>query len=189
MTHHAGRSGLVISVALLLAALAGSSSAEIPQMISYQGRVTDDTGVPVADGTYDMRFRIYDAETAGNLEWDSGTRSVNVEGGVFNVFLGESPQPTLNLPFDEDYWLLVTFDGVDQTPRQRFASAGYAYMASGLVPGTEVEGSPPVPFSKPPTTEPRVQAMASGAMPTQPPGGASTAVPLPPPAPPPGSTG
>jgi hypothetical protein len=122
-------------------AVAGAVFADIPHMISYQGRVTDDAGVPVADGTYDMRFRIYDAETGGTLEWDSGTRSVDVEGGVFNVYLGESPQPTLDLPFDEDYWLLVTFDGVNQTPRHRFAAAGYAYMASGLVPGTVVEGA------------------------------------------------
>jgi hypothetical protein len=47
-------------------------------MISYQGRVTDDIGVPVADGTYDMRFRIYDGETGGTLEWDSGTQSKDV---------------------------------------------------------------------------------------------------------------
>ncbi len=131
-----------VLLAVLVAGLVGSSLADIPKMVSYQGRVTDDTGVPVPDGTYDMQFRIYDDETAGTLEWDSGTRSVDVEGGVFNVYLGESPQPTLDLPFDEDYWLLVTFGGVNQTPRHRFASAGYAYMASGLVPGTKVEGSP-----------------------------------------------
>jgi hypothetical protein len=133
------RSAFIAVVAVLV--VAGTAFADIPRMISYQGRVTDDTGVPVADGTYNMRFRIYDDEAAGNLEWDSGTQSVDVEGGVFNVLLGESPQPTLNLDFDEDYWLLVTFDGVNQTPRQRLTSAGYAYMASGLVPGTVVEGA------------------------------------------------
>jgi hypothetical protein len=119
--------------------LFGSTFAEIPEIISYQGRVTDSGGTPVADGNYTMRFRIYDAATGGNLEWDSGNRSIAISDGVFNVLLGESA--TLNLPFDEDYWLRVTFDGVDQTPRQRLASAGYAYMASGLVPGTVVDGA------------------------------------------------
>ncbi len=133
------RATLITCAAILL--VAGTASGEIPECISYQGRVTDNSGVPVADGTYDMRFRIYDAETGGNLEWDSATQSVQVEGGVFSVLLGDSPQPALNLLFDEDYWLLVTFDGVNQTPRQRLTSAGYAYMASGLVPGTEVSGS------------------------------------------------
>jgi hypothetical protein len=37
--------------------------------------------------------------------------------------------------------MLVTFDGEDQLPRKRLGSTGYAYMASGLVPGTEVSGS------------------------------------------------
>jgi hypothetical protein len=109
--------------------------------MGYQGRVTDNSGNPVANGTYTMRFRIYTAETGGALLWDSNNQSVAVSGGVFNVMLGESPQPALGLAFDQDCWLLVTFSGQDQTPRKRLGSVGYAYMASGLVPGTEVIGS------------------------------------------------
>jgi hypothetical protein len=116
------------------------AQAEIPQTISYQGKVTDTAGNPVADGTYTMRFRIYDAATAGTLEWDSGAQTVVLSNGVFNVVLGESPQPALDLSFDEDYWLLVRFAGVDQTPRQQLTANGYSYMASGLVPGTEIAG-------------------------------------------------
>ncbi len=131
---------LVLSC-LSLGVVPAPSHADIPQVISYQGKVTDTAGNPVADGNYPMRFRLYDAVTGGALLWDSGVRTVAVAGGVFSVLLGESPQPTLNLPFDDDYWLVVTFSGVDQTPRQRLASAGYAYMASGLVPGTVVIGT------------------------------------------------
>ena len=54
---------------------------------------------------------------------------------------GKAPEPTLTLDFSADYRLQVTFAGVDQTPRQRMASSGYAYMASGLVQRTEVSGS------------------------------------------------
>ncbi len=135
------RPGSAILASLFAFVLFGSAIAEIPELISYQGKVTDSGGTPVADGTYAMRFRIYDAVTGGAMEWDSLNRSIAVSDGVFNVLLGESPQPTLNLPFDEDYWLLVRFEGVDQSPRQRLTSAGYAYMASGLVPGTLIEGS------------------------------------------------
>ena len=126
---------------VLLIMMASLASAEIPQVISYQGKVTDASGNPVADGSYSMRFRIYDALTVGTLLWDSGVRTVAVAGGVFSVLLGESPQPAIVLDFSQDYWLQVTFSGVDQSPRQRLASTGYAYMASGLVPGTEVWGS------------------------------------------------
>jgi hypothetical protein len=132
---------LVFVILVGLTFFAPPSSAEIPQVISYQGKVTDTGGNPVADGVYTMRFRLYNASTGGTLRWDSGNRSVAVNDGVFNVLLGESPQPALGLSFDEDLWLLVTFAGTDQSPRQRIASAGYAYMASGLVPGTSVSGT------------------------------------------------
>jgi hypothetical protein len=130
---------LLAVVALLL--LAGAALADIPQMIGYQGMVTDNSGNPVSNGTYTMRFRIYTAETGGSLLWDSNNQSVTLTGGVFNAMLGESPQPALGLAFDQDYWLLVTFAGQDQTPRKRLGSVGYAYMASGVVPGTYMEGS------------------------------------------------
>ena len=129
-------------IGVLLIVTLGHVYADIPRIISYQGRVTDG-GTPVADGTYNMRFRIYDAATGGSILWNSGLQSVNIAGGVFNVLLGENPQPELDLPFDQDYWLLVTFSGINQTPRQKLASTSYAYMASGLVPGTEIVGEPP----------------------------------------------
>ncbi|MCU0612215.1 MAG: hypothetical protein MUE60_10550, partial [Candidatus Eisenbacteria bacterium] len=103
--------------------------------------MTDPGGIPVADGNYTMRFRIYNVLSGGTALWDSGARTVALSGGVFNVLLGESPQPALVLDFNADYWLLVTFNGVDQSPRQRLASVGYAYMASGLGAGTEVSGA------------------------------------------------
>ena len=115
--------------------------AEIPQVISYQGKITDSGGTSVPDGSYTMRFRIMDGPTGANVLWDSGNRTIATSGGVFSVLLGESPQPSLDLEFDQEYWLLVTFEGVNQTPRQPLASTGYAYMASGLVAGTEVVGS------------------------------------------------
>ncbi len=138
------RNLFVAAAAVLI--FAGVGAAEIPQVVGYQGRVVDDLGDPVADGTYAMHFQIWDQLVGGNLLWDSGDQTVQTSGGVFSVMLGESPQPTLSLEFDADYWLLVTFEGEYQTPRKRLASVGYAYMASGLVPGTKVEGSLPGTF-------------------------------------------
>ncbi|MBN1426484.1 hypothetical protein JXA88_18195, partial [Candidatus Fermentibacteria bacterium] len=126
---------------LLLIGFVETSSAEVPQVISYQGKVTDASGNPVADGPYTMQFRIYDAATGGTLLWNSNNQTVAVAGGIFSVLLGDSPQPALSLDFSTDYWLLVIFNGVNQMPRQRLASVGYAYMASGLVVGTEVSGA------------------------------------------------
>ena len=142
MTRHS-RSHTSLAFMLLAAFLFlfASSHAEIPQVINYQGKVTDIAGTPVADGSYAMRFTIYDVETGGTYLWYSGAVSVQVTGGIFDVLLGESPQPAIDLPFDDDYWLNIWIDGDTQSPRQRLGSIGYAYMSSGLIPGTEVIGS------------------------------------------------
>ena len=115
-------------------------SADIPKKITYQGQVTDIGGTPVANGEYTMRFQIYDVSSGGTSIWDSGNRTVSITNGLFNILLGESPQPEIDLAFDEDYWLQITFAGDVQNPRTAFGSSGYAYMASGLVPGTVVMG-------------------------------------------------
>jgi hypothetical protein len=88
-----------------------------------------------------MRFNIFDTATGGTSLWYSGVVSVQITDGNFSVLLGQSPQPAIDLPFDEDYWLNIWIDGDTQTPRQRLGSTGFAYMASGLIPGTEVIGS------------------------------------------------
>ena len=88
-----------------------------------------------------MTYTIYDAETGGTSLWSSGGMSVTVSGGVFSVLMGDAGQPALSLDFDEDYWVEVDIEGDVQSPRMRIGSSGYAYMASGLVPGTEVVGS------------------------------------------------
>ena len=66
---------------------------------------------------------------------------MQVADGIFSVVLGESPQPPIGLTFDQDLWLEIYVEGDMQTPRQQIGSVGYAYMASGLVPGTEVSGN------------------------------------------------
>jgi hypothetical protein len=35
--------------------------AQIPNRISYQGLLTTSSGTPVADGSYDLRFEIFNA--------------------------------------------------------------------------------------------------------------------------------
>ena len=129
------------TVFLILMVLTAAVGAEIPQLISYQGKVMDSGGSSVADGMYTMQFKLYDHVTAGTELWTSGAVNVQVTGGIFSVLLGESPQPAVDLPFNQDYWLSVIFEGASQTPRQRLGSVGYSYMASGIVPGTLVEGS------------------------------------------------
>jgi hypothetical protein len=128
-----------ITTALCLTVLVfvtGVCLADIPKLINYQGMLTDDEGNPLT-GSYNLTFYIYDDTTGGNLEWSETQNGVQVENGLFNVILGK--QATLNLSFDESYWLAVKV-GTETMPRVRITSVGYAYRAfiadSALVAGS-----------------------------------------------------
>lgn len=41
----------------------------IPYKMNFQGRLADNAGAPKPSGTYNMRFRIYDAATNGTVQW------------------------------------------------------------------------------------------------------------------------
>jgi len=59
----------------------------IPQMMTYQGRLTDATGVPVPDGEYSITFKLYTQPSGGNPFW-SETQKVTTRDGMFSVLLG-----------------------------------------------------------------------------------------------------
>lgn len=115
-----------------IASMASSVSA-IPAIINYQGKLTNNAGVPVADGSYQMRFYLYDSLNGNTLLWQEpaqGNPSMNVQvtGGVFTVALGN----TVALPqsaFEGNTYLLTQVNGVNQSPRVRIVSVGYAFRA------------------------------------------------------------
>ncbi|MBC7746647.1 hypothetical protein H7Y40_01555, partial [Pedobacter sp.] len=41
----------------------------IPYKINFQGRLTDTSGALKADGLYNMKFRLFDAASAGTQLW------------------------------------------------------------------------------------------------------------------------
>jgi hypothetical protein len=100
--------------------------ASIPHLINYQGMLTNESGDPITD-TLDLKFRIYNAETNGDLKWSETQTDVEITDGLFNVILG-SENPIDTLSFSKGYWLEVQVDG-DTMPRLRFTSVGYAYRA------------------------------------------------------------
>ncbi len=113
-------------VAILIAAVPGQT--QIPDLMNYQGRLTDPTGTPVVDGAYSAIFRIYD-ETS-TLRW-SETHNVNTTDGLFSVRLGSNGSPLTQDIFDyPECWLGITV-GADPelTPRARLTTVPYAFKA------------------------------------------------------------
>jgi hypothetical protein len=109
-----------------------------PNAMNYQGRVTDASGEPVADGSYLMEFWIYDAEIEGTALWWDVTQYVSVTDGIYNVTLGQGEgYGSLDAAlFSEDNrWLEVWFDGEKLFPRQKLTSAAYAFQAGSTTAG------------------------------------------------------
>lgn len=136
----------VMSIATTQAAL------DVPQLINYQGRLTDDDRITVADGSYDMAFAIYDASSGGTCLWSAddtlsdgdttmdctgdtpdGQISVTVTDGIFSVLLGDTGQnPLEDTLFDdnENLWIGVTIESdSEMTPRRQIGAAPFALQA------------------------------------------------------------
>ena len=126
----------VLVVVVLLPAL-GIASADVPTVISYQGKLMESSGIPVADGTCQMTFAIYDAETGGTQLWTEMNPSVQVKGGLFSVLLGSVTPFTPDLFDGADRWFGVSIGGAAElSPRQRIASAAFAQVARTVVDGS-----------------------------------------------------
>ncbi|MFH2136528.1 MAG: hypothetical protein ABII19_02770, partial [Patescibacteria group bacterium] len=140
---------LLIGIGVMKLLVPGAFSA-INKQLNYQGKLQDSAGITVADGTYSMKFSIYDAASAGTRLWtECGTtgtptaRSVAVSNGVFSVMLGDTasgacPGATnsnaIDLDFNSDtYYLGFTMEAdSEMTPRKRLGASGYAFNADLL---------------------------------------------------------
>ncbi len=112
---------LVMAV-VLMPALAQN----IPQTMNYQGQLLDPgTKQPKPDGAYNFEFRIYDSIPA--QVWSEIQNGVPVNGGLFNVTLGEFT--LINLSFNDQYELEIWVGGEKLSPRIKLNSVGYAFQA------------------------------------------------------------
>jgi len=105
-------------------------SAEIPQLINYQGMLTTPGGSPVSDGSYNLTFKIYGSESGNDSLWWEYHTGVQVTNGLFNLTLG-SISTLQSSVFDGSVRYLGITVGSDSelSPRTRLTSVAYAYKA------------------------------------------------------------
>lgn len=119
----------VLMVSTLLLCSGWYAYAETPQLISYQGFLTDSAGP--ASGTYSMVFNIYDTQAGGSPLWSSGTVSIEVDNGYFHYMLGVDAALSGICFEGADRWLGVRVLPDDEmTPRARLGSVPYSYKTS-----------------------------------------------------------
>lgn len=78
--------------------------------VPYSGHLGDETGQPVANGAYDLRFELYDAPEGGSLVWSETQAGVAVRGGSFTAWLG-SITPLPAAVQSGEHWLAVGVRG------------------------------------------------------------------------------
>jgi len=108
--------------------VASVDAISIPQILSYQGKLTDTLGVPVPDTTWSVRFRLYTQPSGGSHYWEE-TQVVRTNEGLFSVLLG-SVTPIPSVPDAGNLYLgMRVGSDAEMTPRLRIVSAAYAYKA------------------------------------------------------------
>jgi hypothetical protein len=145
----------VVAVVLVCLAFALTSvnhkqhnAAGINEQVNFQGRLLTSTGAVVPDGTYNIRFKIYqdgDGVLGGgdeSLKWtetrESGNK-VTVKNGYFSVYLGSVTALT-GIDWNQSVlWLSIDIGGTgspsydgEMSPFTRFGSTPYALNSKQL---------------------------------------------------------
>ena len=93
--------------------------------ISLQGFLKDANGKAVADGIQALTFKIYTVASGGTALW-SEDQSLKVVGGVYAAQLG-SVTDISALSWNVPYFVGVTVQGVELTPRTELTYAPYSF--------------------------------------------------------------
>ncbi len=123
------------------------AEAAVNLTMNYQGKLTNASNVAVADGTYNMRFKLYDTigsgdpPTGGTLLWTetrTGADKVQVTNGIFSVMLGDVTALT-SVDFNQTLFLSVEIGGTgspgwdgEMAPRKKVGTVPAAFLANTL---------------------------------------------------------
>src|SRR5262249_54351542 len=95
----------LFSLFLLSACSVLAQTTPVPPLLNFQGRLAKPDGTPVTDGTYSLKFTLFDAATSGTQKWTE-TDTATVKNGVFAVLLGKTTALT-DVVFTGNVWLEI----------------------------------------------------------------------------------
>lgn len=126
----------------ILVVSATGAPASIPGQFAYQGVLRDINGIPLANGEYEMTFRVYDSVVEGASLWEEIIAGVILRDGHFGVTLGvNAPIPTALFSAAPNRFIGVTVAGYgEMVPRLRLAAVPYAFHAENAFDGVPVGG-------------------------------------------------
>ncbi len=126
---------LIASYIVVQKTMFTSAAPGINKTINFQGKMTDDQGLNVANGSYQFVFRLYTLASGGSATWTE-TVTLSVTDGIFQHNLGSVTALPGAVDFDTDnIFLGITFnsdpDG-EMTPRIQLTATPYAFNADQL---------------------------------------------------------
>jgi len=141
----------------------GTEAITIPQMLSYQGKLTDTLGQPVPNGNYPMMFLLYTVPSGGSAFWTEN-QSVTVKNGLFSVLLG-SGTPIDSVPSSGTIYLAMSVaGGPELTPRIRIGSAAFAYLSGRAANADLLQGKDTAAFDSRYVNEGQASSVTSNMM-------------------------
>ncbi|MCX6714331.1 MAG: hypothetical protein NTX72_00775, partial [Candidatus Uhrbacteria bacterium] len=137
---------IIVTCLVTMVRVVNAAAVAPPNIVSYQGRLLNASGVPVTDGSLSIKFKLYDAPTAGTCLWtnssstcaSSTARSVTLSSGLFSENLGDTGAsyapilPTVFSDNDAVYLGITIGSDSEMTPRKRMTAAPYAMNAQTL---------------------------------------------------------
>lgn len=124
-----------------------TKAASAPNITSYQGRLLNANGVPIATASASMIFEFYDSLGGGTCLYSNSSstcasatsRTVTLTDGLFSENLGDTAAgvPYAAIPdsvfgANAGVYLQITVNGEVLTPRKQFVAAPYAMNADTL---------------------------------------------------------
>jgi hypothetical protein len=125
------RTFVVLIAILATMSLAASETAlgEVPQKITYQGRITNAVGTPL-DTTVTLTFTIYSDSLGATSLWSEKHASVKIASGVFQVLLGSIDPIGQSVMNGSERWLGISIDETPAVSLIPLVSTAYAYRAN-----------------------------------------------------------
>jgi hypothetical protein len=129
------RHSLFLAAGIALMAMQ-SAWAAAPAKMTYQGVLRNASGTIVADGTYQLTFKLHDAATLGSAVWTGTQQDVTVSKGLFTAVLSGGTPDLSTFSFDRALFLSITIGaGSELVPRIELTPSPYSMLARGVEAG------------------------------------------------------
>ena len=124
-----------LRLAAVLSTAAICASAQVPQLINYQGRLMQ--GTNLVNGNVGLSLRLFNVPGGGTLLYED-SNTVTVADGLYSTFIGDNTTAgsLATALTNAAVYVEVAVNGTALTPREQLASVAYALVAGSILPSS-----------------------------------------------------